>query len=177
VQALTLRYPRPEDAAAIHAAVVESRTELSPWMPWCHADYGRADTLMWIEAVAAGRRNNTAHEFCIFDAGGHLLGSCGINGIQLDYRLANLGYWVRSSATGEGVATSASRQLVDWTFANTPVHRLEIIAAVGNLKSRRVAEKLGAEREGILRHRLLTAEGFTDAVLYSIINEQESSAA
>jgi RimJ/RimL family protein N-acetyltransferase len=48
-----------------------------------------------------------------------------------------------------------------------------MLIAVDNAASRRVAEKLGATREGILRHRLVLGAVRTDAALYALIAEPE----
>jgi ribosomal-protein-serine acetyltransferase len=45
------------------------------------------------------------------------------------------------------------------------------VAAVGNVHSQRVAEKIGATREGILRNRLTLGGKQVDAVMYSLIPE------
>jgi RimJ/RimL family protein N-acetyltransferase len=83
--------------------------------------------------------------------------------------VANLGYWVRSSATGRGIAPAAVLQLIPWVFLNTPLHRLEIVAAVDNVRSQRVAEKVGAHRDAVLKKRTLVRGQPSDAVLFSIL--------
>ena len=70
-------------------------------------------------------------------------------------QFANLGYWVRTSCAGWRVAPTAVRQFVAWTFANTSLNRLEIVVAVGNARSQRVAEKVGAHRDAVLKKRLI----------------------
>jgi RimJ/RimL family protein N-acetyltransferase len=42
---------------------------------------------------------------------------------------------------------------------------------VGNVPSRRVAEALGAELEGVLKSRLLLPSGRHDAALYGLVPE------
>jgi RimJ/RimL family protein N-acetyltransferase len=69
---------------------------------------------------------------------------------------------------GQGIAPRAVEQLAKWAFSQTDLHRLEIVAALGNTRSQRVAEKAGAIREGILRGRLWLHSTPHDAVLYSI---------
>jgi len=84
-------------------------------------------------------------------------------------RFANLGYWVRTSAMGCGVAPAAVRLVAEYAFRETDLIRLEIVGAVGNLRSQRVAEKIGAVREGVLRSRLLLPTGPSDAVMYNLL--------
>jgi len=43
------------------------------------------------------------------------------------------------------------------------------VIAVGNSRSQRVAEKIGATREGVLRSRLVLPSGPSDAVMYSLV--------
>lgn len=108
-------------------------------------------------------------EFVITDPDDTILGGCGINHIDASNRRANVGYWVRSSAVGRGICTAAIRLLIAWAGANTELKRLEILVAVENAASQRVAEKVGAVREGVLRSRLLLHGAFHDAVSFSVI--------
>lgn len=62
--------------------------------------------------------------------------------------------------------------LADWVFDNTELQRLEIVVAVGNATSQRVAEKAGALREGVLRARLRIHGAFHDAVMYSLVRPE-----
>jgi RimJ/RimL family protein N-acetyltransferase len=108
-------------------------------------------------------------EFAITADDGTYLGGCGLNQIDALNQRANLGYWVRSSATSKGVATAATRLMRDWGFANTDLVRLEVLVAVGNLASRRVAEKSGAVYEGTLRSRLMVHGIRHDAAMYAFV--------
>ena len=67
-----------------------------------------------------------------------------------DYQFANLGYWVRSSRAGRGVATTATLLTARFGLQTLALQRIEILAAVGNRASQRVAEKAGAKKEGVL---------------------------
>jgi RimJ/RimL family protein N-acetyltransferase len=149
--------------------VLESVAELSPWMTWCHAAYSASDAACWIEAVREGQRTGAMYDFAIIDSSGRLVGGCGINNISLSMGVANLGYWVRSACAGRGIAPAAVCELVPWVFENTALNRLEIVAAVTNVRSQRVAEKVGAHRDAVLRKRTLVHGVPADAVLFSIL--------
>lgn len=164
-----LRFPEPRDVEPLFAAVRESIHELHPWAPWCPLDYGLDDAARWVEQQPAARESGTAFEFVILDDDGRILGCCGVNQVNAGFRLANLGYWVRSSATRRGVATEAARRAAGWAFRNTALHRLELLVAVENLASQAVAVKVGATLEGRLRCRFLVHGRFQDAFVYSII--------
>ncbi len=166
---VALRFPEPADAEAILAAVRESMAELHHWMAWCDPGFSLSDAARWVAEQPAARQAASAFEFVILDARGRLLGCCGLNQVNRSYRIANLGYWVRSSETGRGIATQAAKQAAAWAFASTDLQRLEIVAAVDNAASQAVAVKAGALREGVLRSRLLIHERFHDAVMFSLI--------
>ena len=123
----------------------------------------------WVRTTLDSHQSGTMYDFAIVDARGRYAGGCGINQISLMNGVANLGYWVRSTSVGCGIAPAAVIQLVPWVFRNTKLHRLEIVVAVGNARSLRVAEKVGAHRDAILKKRTLVNGQPSDAVLFSIL--------
>ena len=158
-----------EDAQAIWEAVRESMRELQPWMPWCHSGYSIDETRSWLGVQVPAFQQRTTFEFAITTDEGQYLGGCGLNQIDSLNQRANLGYWVRSSAAGKGVATAATELTRNWGLANTDLVRIEILVAVGNVASRRVAEKSGAVYEGTLRSRLTVHGTRHDAAMYAFI--------
>jgi len=166
---ITIRPYRVEDARALHEAVSSSVAEIRPYGSWCHPGLTLEDMRAWIEAQVHAFDHLKAFELAILSEGGELLGGCGLNQIDDVNRRANLGYWVRSSATRRGVATEAIRQIVQWAFDNTDLVRLEVVVSIENVASLRAAEKAGAVREGILRSRFLLHGVAHDAVLFSFV--------
>jgi ribosomal-protein-serine acetyltransferase len=165
----TVRLYQQEDVEGIHVAALESVAEVYPWLAWCHPRYTLDEARQWVMLQIELARQRKAFEFVIVGESGRLLGGCGVNQINSMNRLANLGYWVRTSAAGRGVAPAAVRQVAAYAFRETDLIRLEIVVAVGNTRSQRVAEKVGAVREGVLRSRVLLPSGPSDAVMYSLV--------
>ncbi len=174
---VTIRPYRETDAAEVCEAVRESMAELVPWMPWCHPQYSEHDAISWIRATLDGFISGAIYDFAVFDADGRYTGGCGVNQIRTSQGAANLGYWVRSSRAGRGIAPAAALKVVDWTWHHTPLTRLEIVAAVDNLRSQRVAEKVGARRERIVQERLVARGAPYAAVLYSLTRNEHCGAA
>jgi ribosomal-protein-serine acetyltransferase len=172
---LSLRFPEPGDVGPLLDAVRESLPELREWMSWCHSGYSEADALQWISSQVRARGVGSAFEFLIVSGDGRILGACGINCANTANRFANLGYWVRTSQTGRGVAVEAVRLLASWVFEHTDLERLEIVTAVGNTASQRVAEKAGAHREGLLRARLCIHGSCHDAYMHSFLRPRQPS--
>ena len=165
---ILIRPYRLEDVKPLCDAVRTSMAELAPWMPWCHPGYGQQDARAWIERQIGAFQRAFELQFAIVAPDGRLLGGCGLNAIDASNRLANLGYWVRTDSVRRGVATTAARNLVQWAHRHTELDRLEIVASTANLGSQRVAEKVGAVREGVLRRRLVLRGTTHDAVIYSV---------
>ncbi len=166
---ISIRPYRTDDAPALLEAALESVAEVRPFLPWCHPGLTLDDMRAWIGTQVAAFESLKTFEHAIVAADGRYLGGCGLNHIDEANRRANLGYWVRTSAAGRGVATSAVRQLVHWAFESTDLVRLEVVASTRNAGSLRVAEKSGAWREGVLRQRLILHGTAHDAVLFSFV--------
>jgi ribosomal-protein-serine acetyltransferase len=172
LSALTIRLYQQGDAEPMFAAVHESVADVFPWMSWCHSQYSMDDARKWVTTQQELAEQGRAYEFAIWNENQYL-GGCGINQISQANRFANLGYWVRSSATGRGVAPAAVRLVASHAFQETDLIRLEIVCAVGNVRSQRVAEKVGALREGVLRNRVLLPSGPSDAVMFSLVRSRD----
>lgn len=165
---VTIRPYSLSDIEALYAAARESVNEVQPWMPWCHPDYRRKDAEEWIKATLVGRESASLYDFAVL-ANEQYAGGCGINHINWMDRVANLGYWVRSSLTGTGIAATAVLQVIEWAFGNTTLNRLEIVVPTGNVRSQRVAEKVGATRDAILKKRTMVRGRPAEAILYSVV--------
>jgi len=169
IHRIVLRPLLPGDVREVFAAVRESYAELSPWMPWCTPEYDESGVSAYVARSIEQRQAGVSFEFGIFSTDGEFLGNCGLNELNRENKFANLGYWIRTSRTRQGLATTAVHELSRWGFANTALNRFEIIAAAENLASQRVAERAGAVREGLLRRRLVLHGRAHDAVVYSIL--------
>jgi len=169
---ILIRALRQEDVSPLYEAARESIAEVSPWLPWCHENYSIEETREFIASRELASQSGEWYSFGIFEKdGGRFLGGVGINFINRVHQMANLGYWVRTSAAGRGIATKATRAVARFAFEQIGLNRIEIVAAVGNIPSQRVAEKAGAVREGVLRKRLLIRGESQDAVMFSLVKE------
>jgi ribosomal-protein-serine acetyltransferase len=169
---IALRPYQLDDAPLLFEAASESIADIYPWMKWCHPGYTLAESKEWIPHSFAEREARRAFDFVICDQDtGQFLGAVGINQINALHQFANLGYWVRSSCMGHGIAVIATRMCARFGFEELHLKRIEIVAAIGNRRSQRVAEKAGATREGVLRNRLKIGEVSHDAVMFSLVPE------
>ena len=69
---------------------------------------------------------------------------------RTDWPEPELAYSLAPHAWGQGFATEAAAAARDWAFARHGLRRLASFIMPGNVRSIRVAERLGAVREGEL---------------------------
>lgn len=87
---------------------------------------------------------------------------------------AELGWtWLDRAEHGSGLNASVKALLLRHAFEDWQLVRLQLKTAARNLRSQRAIEKLGAQREGLLRnHRRLADGRLDDTVLYSITDQE-----
>jgi ribosomal-protein-serine acetyltransferase len=167
---ILLRPYEKKDVDGLHRATLASLKELILWMPWAREDYPLSHSGYWVKSSMKNWQEGREFNFAICDAAtGDIIGGAGINEINPMNQCANLGYWVRSNRTGQGIAVSTAKLLAKWGFEVLQFNRIEIHVAADNVRSLRVAEKAGAKREGILRNKMLFNGRIHDAVMHSLI--------
>jgi len=165
-EGLLLRPWQMEDAPAVEAACRDP--EISYWIPFVPSPYTRADAETYLRGCIES--GDERHPFAIVDAEtGELLGSIDMGVNSTGYR-GHIGYWVAADARGRGVCTRALRLLARWALEELRLQRLELITDPENVASRRVAERVGFRREGVMRSYLLHPDGRRrDSVMYSLL--------
>ena len=99
---------------------------------------------------------------------GKLVGGIGIephSGIHA--RTAELGYWLGEPYWGKGLAANAVELFTPYVFNELGFIRLQAMVFAENPNSRRVLEKCGFTREGVLRRHICKHGKVTDAFLYA----------
>lgn len=167
---ITLRPSNLEDAQSVYEAVIESLAELKPWMTWAYDGYSIDDAIEWIKDTNQSWKDGEIYNFIITDTNnGAILGTSGMVVNSKLYRFGNLGYWVRTRARGRGIAGHAAKLVARFSFEKLAMLRAEIVVAETNYASLRVAEKIGAKREGLLRNRIKVGEIVYNAWMHSLI--------
>jgi RimJ/RimL family protein N-acetyltransferase len=162
---VVLRSWREADAPAVADACRDP--EIPRWIPFVPAPYTDEDARQYVRGCIEAEENR--HPFAIVDpATGTLLGSIDMSVNRM--RTGHVGYWIAAEARGAGVCTTALRTLVHWAFEELRLARLELITDPDNVASQRVAEKVGFQREGVLRSHLVHRDGRRrDSVMYSLL--------
>lgn len=72
---------------------------------------------------------------------------------------------------GHGLGTAAQRLLVNYLFRFTTVHRLEAFTDAENIAEQKSLERVGFQREGIMREVAFQNGSWRDAVIYSLLRD------
>jgi RimJ/RimL family protein N-acetyltransferase len=171
---LELRPFRRRDVDSLIDAVSDSIAELERWLPWVHRRYGRADALRFIRDSSAAWIEARAYDFAIRNPANpdYHLGNISIWPLSRRERSGEVGYWVRTSEAGGGIATEVAAQILAIGFEEMALHRVTLRIAVGNAPSERIAEKLGFVNEGLLRQEVLVAGEWLDHTLWALLEEE-----
>jgi len=144
---LALRPPALEDARAVfhNYARDPEVTRYLTWRP--HADIGQTERfLQW----CLDRWESGAEFTWVIT----LRGSdeaIGMVSSRREGHRANLGYVLARKFWGQGIMTEAAGCVVDWLRSTPEIYRIWAACDIENRASARVLEKLGLQREGVLR--------------------------
>lgn len=154
------------DARDFASAVNASLDTLKPWLVWAHEGFSEAEARSWFAATHTLREKGIANELGLFTEEGRLLGGAGLRYSSDPTNHCSIGYWVRSSEQGQGVASQAVRYLVNLAWQSPERDTVEILAVEENAASRRVAVKCGAEFIGIQHGLIVLDSGPVNTAIY-----------
>ena len=165
---LLLRPWQSGDAEDVRRACADPT--IQRWLPLPHP-YTLADAVHWVtEEGHRARRSGEGLQSAVTERStGRVVGSCGLRVDTGPRSAAEIGYWVAPWARGRGYAAEATGGLCAWAFAHG-TSRVEVVAAVGNEASQRVALAAGFRREGVLRAAAQDGAGRVDAVLFGLLS-------
>ena len=187
-------FTQPSDApVAMRLPTPVRLCYLRPWIPADKADlvrnannrrvwrnltgmfphpYTEADADRWIAlAGKPGRDLHLAIEFNERAVGG--IGA--IAGRDVAQQTGYFGYWLGQDFWGNGLATAAATAFVQHVVRHRLFTRLEAAVFEWNPASMRVLEKVGFQREGILK-KSVTKDGLLiDSVMYACVLSADRS--
>jgi RimJ/RimL family protein N-acetyltransferase len=105
-------------------------------------------------------------------ADGDPVGNVGLHDVDTAFGTAELGYYVHPDAWSNGYATDAVGQVVGYAFAELRLHKVSARCFEHNDGSRRVLEKNGFQREGVLREEAFVNDEHVDMYRYGLLAEE-----
>jgi len=171
---IELRLLTKAHANMLFALTARNRDYLRQWLPWVDGTQSPTDTMRFIDEGRDQLRRNDGFHAGIWYCR-ELVGVIGYHYWNWTLRKTEIGYWLAASRQGKGIVTRSCRALVDYAFRNLGLNRIEIRTAVGNARSRAVAERLGFAQEGVLREAEYSSDGPVDQAAYGLLRKDWES--
>ncbi len=87
-------------------------------------------------------------------------------------KIVELGYFVMPSYWGKGIVTEATKGVIDYTFNNTDVIKIETGCIKDNIGSEKVMKKVGMIKEAEFKKHVLLHSKLYDRVEYRLLKEE-----
>ncbi|SNZ16271.1 ribosomal-protein-serine acetyltransferase [Terribacillus aidingensis] len=160
-----------QDSEKLFQLIDSSREHLRNWLPWVDKNTTVEDSRQFIQ--------HTLDQFAAgngFNAGiwyqGALAGVIGFHKIDWQNSTTSIGYWLGEDYTGNGIMQKAVSKCLDYAFLELRLNRVEIRSAIGNVRSRRIPEKLGFTLEGTIRQAEKLVYGYVNHNVYGMLLEE-----
>jgi ribosomal-protein-serine acetyltransferase len=174
------------DAHEVVSAINESQTQLKKYMPWSHFPQTVESQQVRIFDNHQKYWSGRDFGFGVFAPDNKsFLGASGLHPRSLNQRCLEIGYWMRTSASGQGLCTEITKALIVYCFSYLDLDRVQCGYDTNNLASQRVNFKCGYRPEGVLRQYCPlpsslagSAEGWEgsgDITMTGILKEEISS--
>jgi RimJ/RimL family protein N-acetyltransferase len=165
-----LREPREDDAALLFEYT--SDPDVIRFLAIAPPD-SPDDTLYFIAKCREHREQDREYVYVIAGVADDVaIGVTGLRHIDQPMRTAQIGTWLGRHYWGTGANAEAKQLLLDFSFGVLALHRIEARIAVGNRRSRRAFERLGAKREGRLRESFFKDGIYQDQDLFVVLEQE-----
>ncbi len=134
----------------------ESWSELMRWGIWVHHPHIETRTAQDDESFCTQKyekfqKGEDITLLALDKQTGNMIGAGGLHKCDWNIPMFTLGFHVHSNKTGKGYGTEIATALTKYAFEALSASRVATYHADGNIGSRRVIEKMGFIKEGVLR--------------------------
>ncbi len=165
---LALRFPAPEDARALFELGRDPQvTAFFSWGPYRR----KQEAVAWLATLPARRESGTALELAIVDGDDVPIGITLLTELARRDRRAVVGTWLGRAHWGTGANREAKALVAHLAFGPLRLERLAAYADVRNARSRSALQRLGFEREGVLRGYHRHDDAPRDVAVYALLRE------
>jgi len=174
---LTGRVVRLEPLSEAHVpdlAAVGQDDTLWAYIPYPPV-HSQADMLAWVRDMLARQARGADLPFAVVSqATGRAIGATRYMDIRPIHRAVDIGgTWYGRAYQRTAVNTESKYLLLGHAFDNLGCIRVQLKTDLRNERSQRAIERLGAVREGVLRHNMIMPDGHVrSSVFYSLLAEE-----
>jgi len=155
----------------IFNAIDQNRRFLRKWLPFVDFTNKLADTERFVRSLLEKSAANRDEVYVIW----YKHEFAGLIGFKDKDRINDkieIGYWLIEKMTGKGIATAATRKMVNLAFRNMDMNRVQIRCGVENDKSSAIPKRLGFMFEGIERSGERHNHSYIDLEVYSLLKRE-----
>lgn len=152
-------------------AIDQNRKFLRRWLPFVDFTQKVSDTERFIRSVLDKISSNRDEVYVIWYKY-EFAGLIGFKDIDRVNDKIEIGYWLIEKMTGKGIATAATRKMINLAFRNMDMNRVVIRCGVGNNKSAAIPSRLGFTFEGIERCGERHNLNYINLEVYSLLKSE-----
>lgn len=130
---------------------------------------GSAET--YLQSIVDGFVTGELYQWGI-ERQGRIIGTCTLAGIDRGNRCAEIGFALAQELWGRGLIQCAVPAVIDFAFERLDLHRIGADVDPRNIASIRTLEKLGFQREGLLRECCIHLGEIQDAMLFGLLRRE-----
>lgn len=128
----------------------------------------------YVKKAIEEREQGISYMFAVIDQKtGELVGCTSFLDIALTHKRLEIGStWYTPSVWRTAINTNCKFLLLQYCFEELQLHRVQIKTGHDNTRSQQAIERIGAQKEGVLRNHMIKKQGtIRHTVMYSIILE------
>jgi ribosomal-protein-serine acetyltransferase len=161
---LILRPPQVGDGMVTNEAILESFEVLSQFMPWAKEKPSAEESEEFVRQAAANwilKNNDEPYlPLFMFDKNtNYFIGGTGYHHFDWAVPCIETGYWIRNSCAGQGFMTEAINAITQYAFKQLGIKRIGVTCDVGNLRSKKIPERLGYQLEAVIKANRVNVTG------------------
>jgi RimJ/RimL family protein N-acetyltransferase len=166
-----LRRYSDQDADALYRALIEAQEHLQPWLPGFERPRTHAEVLESVRRAQAQWALRESFSLGLWLRQPEtLLGEVRLQPTAWEIPAFNLSYWAHPAAQGHGYVSEALRLVLALAFDSLGAQRVAIACEPRNVRSRRIAERLGFMHEGCVRNAARGPDGVPcDLFLFALL--------
>ena len=165
---LRVRIPRDDDAAALYAEARDP--EVTRWFSW--GPYSsEAEARSYLARLPAQRERGEHLDLVVEHLDAGPIGITGLGELARRDRRATIGTWLGRAWWGTGANHEAKALMCHLAFALLGLDRVGAYSNVEHVRSQRALERIGFQREGVLRRYHRHDGRGLDVVIFGLLRE------
>lgn len=133
--------------------------------------YTEEHAVLWLKMSREDFESRKGYTFAIRTKDGKIIGAIGLHDEGSDK--AELGYWLAKPFWNRGFVTEAATAVVDFGFKELSFNKIYATHFLHNPSSGKVMEKIGMQKEALLKQHMKKEGKYFDVPLYSVFRNKD----